>query len=136
MNGVYVLIIKLKSDKSIKVGSLGKLEFRKGFYCYIGSAIGNITIENRCYRHLKKNKKIRWHIDYLRKEAEIVSIFAIASKEKIECEIADKIFKKANGFIPKFGSSDCGCRSHLFYFKNEKSLSKLSPIFSKGIRIY
>ena len=136
MNGTYILVMKLKSNKNIRVGSLGKLEFNKGFYCYVGSAIGSTTIENRCKRHLRKNKKMQWHIDYLRKEAEIVNIFAIPSRKKIECKIARKILKKADSFIPKFGSSDCNCKSHLFYFKDKKSLSKLYPIFSKGIQIY
>jgi Uri superfamily endonuclease len=136
MNGAYILVMKLKSNKNIRVGSLGKLEFNKGFYCYVGSAIGSTTIENRCKRHLMKNKKMKWHIDYLRKEVEIVNIFGIPSRNKIECKIARKILKKADSFIPKFGSSDCNCKSHLFYFKDKKSLSKLSPIFSKGIQIY
>ena len=136
MNGAYILVMKLKSNKNIRVGSLGKLEFKKGIYCYVGSAIGSTTIENRCKRHLRKNKKMKWHIDYLRKEAEIANIFAIPSRKKIECKIARKILKKADSFIPKFGSSDCNCKSHLFYFKDKKSLSKLSPIFSKGIQIY
>jgi len=136
MNGAYILILKLNSSKDIVVGSLGKIKFKKGFYCYIGSAIGNTTIENRCKRHLKTNKKTKWHIDYLRREAEIVEIVAIPSRKKIECKIARKISEKTDGFIPRFGSSDCNCKSHLFYFKDKKSLSKLSSIFSKGIQIY
>jgi sugar fermentation stimulation protein A len=136
MRGAYVLVIELKSKKSITVGSLGRIEFKKGFYCYVGSAIGNATIENRCKRHLKKNKKMKWHVDYLRKKAKIIGIFAIPSKKKIECEIAKEISKKADNFIPRFGSSDCNCKSHLFYFKDKSSLSRLSPIFSRGIQIY
>jgi sugar fermentation stimulation protein A len=83
-----------------------------------------------------KNKKMKWHIDYFRKEAKIVNIFAIPSRKKIECKIAWKILKRADSFIPKFGSSDCNCKSHLFYFKDKKSISKLSTIFSKGIKFY
>jgi len=94
MNGAYILVLKLNSGKNIKVGALGKIKFKKGFYCYVGSAIGNTTIEKRCRRHLKKKKALRWHIDYLRKEAEIVEIFAIPSKRKKECKIAKKIWGK------------------------------------------
>jgi len=129
-------VLRLNSNKIIRVGALGNIEFRKGFYCYVGSAIGNTTIEKRCRRHLKKKKVSRWHIDYFRKLAKIVEIFAILGRKKKECEIAKKILEKADSFIPKFGSSDCRCKSHLFYFKNKKSLSKLSSIFSKGIQIY
>jgi Uri superfamily endonuclease len=136
MNGAYILVMKLKSNKNIRVGSLGKLEFNKGFYCYVGSAIGSTTIENRCKRHLMKNKKMKWHIDYLRREAEIVSIVTIPSKNKIECIVSRKISKQADSFILKFGCSDCSCNSHLFYFKNEESIYKLYYIFSKGFKIY
>jgi len=136
MNGAYVLLLKINSKKNIKVGRLGRIVFNKGFYCYVGSAIGRTTIENRCKRHLKKMKKKRWHIDYLIRKTEIISIVAFSSKRKIECKIAIRILKISDGFVPKFGSTDCNCKSHLFYFRNEKSLFKLYPIFSKGIRIY
>ncbi len=136
MNGAYVLILRLHSRKNVKVGRLGYIEFNKGFYCYVGSAIGRTTIENRCKRHLKIIKKMKWHIDYLRKKAEIIDIVAFSSKRKIECKLARRILKRADSFVPKFGSTDCNCKSHLYYFKNKKSLSKLYPIFSKGIQIY
>jgi sugar fermentation stimulation protein A len=65
-----------------------------------------------------------------------LKIIAYESKKRIECKIAKRILKVADGFVPKFGSSDCKCASHLFYFKDEKSFSKLSSIFSRGIQIY
>jgi sugar fermentation stimulation protein A len=131
MNGAYIVVLYLNSNKRIKVGRLGKIYFKKGFYCYVGSAIGKMKIEKRCKRHLKKNKKLRWHIDYLRKEASVIK-----SKEKIECKIARKILRIADGYVEKFGSSDCKCVSHLFYSRNKKSLSKLSTVLPEGIQIY
>jgi sugar fermentation stimulation protein A len=136
MNGAYIVVLYLNSNKRIKVGSLGEIYFKKGFYCYVGSAIGKTKIEKRCERHLKKNKKLRWHIDYLREESSIVKIVAFGSKKKIECKIANRILRIADGYVEKFGSSDCKCVSHLFYFRNKKSLSKLFTIFSGGIQIY
>ncbi len=136
MNGAYVLVLKLNSRKRIKIGSLNLVEFDKGIYCYVGSALGSWSIEKRCERHLKRKKKSRWHIDYLRRKSDIVGIFAFPSKSKIECEIAKAILKSADSYIHKFGSSDCDCISHLFYFRNNESLSRISSIFSKGIRIY
>jgi sugar fermentation stimulation protein A len=131
MNGAYMIVLYLNSNKRIKVGRLGKIYFKKGFYFYVGSAIGKTKIEKRCERHLKKNKKLRWHIDYLRKESSIVKIVAFESKKKIECEITKKILRIADSYVEKFGSSDCKCVSHLFYFRNKKSLSKLSVVFSR-----
>ncbi|MEM2971564.1 MAG: hypothetical protein QW270_03980 [Candidatus Bathyarchaeia archaeon] len=38
MNGVYVLIIKVAKPISVNVGALGKINFEKGLYAYVGSA--------------------------------------------------------------------------------------------------
>jgi len=136
MKGVYAIFLRIKSNKRIRVGRLGIMRFKKGFYCYIGSATGNLSIESRCRRHIRKKKKLKWHIDYLRKEGDIMSIIACESEKSAECEISRKISLVADLIVPKFGNSDCDCPSHLFYFKHEKSLKKVFSIFSKGIQIY
>ncbi|MBU5689274.1 MAG: GIY-YIG nuclease family protein [Candidatus Aenigmarchaeota archaeon] len=116
MKGTYIILIHLKNDQIIKIGSLGKIYFKKGYYCYIGSAFGrSINIENRVSRHLRKNKKIRWHIDYFlkNKKTKIIDIL-IFENRKIECFLA-KILSKKFKPIKKFGSSDCKCISHFYY---------------------
>ena len=40
VKGGYILVIKLDSKKRIHVGSLGLISFPKGFYAYLGSALG------------------------------------------------------------------------------------------------
>ena len=128
MQGSYALILKLKKDSEIKVGSLGKIKFKKGFYCYIGSALGKGGIEKRIGRYERLNKKkkgkIKWHIDYLliNPNISILSVFIFPSKRKIECNISKILEKKANKSIKNFGSSDCKCNSHLHYFNSKKSL--------------
>ena len=105
----------------IEIGKLGIIEFKRGYYAYVGSAMN--SLEGRIKRHLKKEKKMKWHIDFLLQHAIIKKIFYKESMEKEECSIA----KKFNGFdfIPKFGSSDCKCKSHLFY---SKSIEKIESI--------
>ena len=128
MQGSYALILKLKKDSEIKVGSLGKIKFKKGFYCYIGSALGKGGIEKRIGRYerldKKKKGKIKWHIDYLliNPNISILSVFIFPSKRKIECKISKIFEKKADKSIKKFGSSDCKCNSHLHYFSSKKKL--------------
>jgi len=114
MKGSYLLIMELTRDKNIAVGALGIIHFKKGYYAYVGSAMN--SIEKRVERHLRKEKKLRWHIDYLLQHAEIKSIFYRESYEKEECKIA----KTFSGLqcIKNFGSSDCRCESHLFYSEN------------------
>lgn len=121
MKGVYVLVIKLQSNKKIKVGSLGKLRFKEGFYAYIGSGMNGL--EKRIQRHLGKKKKFYWHIDYFLKDAEILEVIYAQTRIKRECDIAIYLEQHLDS-IKNFGSSDCGCKSHLFFSKNFKELEK------------
>ena len=73
MKGCYILLIKLEKDKIIKIGKFVNRLFKKGFYVYIGSALNGL--ENRINRHLRNNKKIHWHIDYLFQCAEIIDVY-------------------------------------------------------------
>ena len=113
--GVYCLIIKLDQDKNIKIGKLGIINFKKGYYCYIGSALN--SLEKRIERHKSKNKKIHWHIDYLLKFCKISNVITLKTEKKIECSLSRRISKIALSHIKKFGCSDCNCHSHLYYFK-------------------
>ena len=120
MKGSYVIILYLDKNKKIKIGKIGEINFKKGYYAYIGSAMN--SLEARIKRHLRHDKKIRWHIDYLLKYAIIKKIFYKESIKKEECQIAKKFDLR---YIPKFGSSDCKCKSHLFYSKNMKEIEDI-----------
>ena len=124
MKGAYCLIIKLEKDSSIKVGALGRIKFRKGLYCYVGSALNNL--KKRVQRHLRKNKKLYWHIDYflLNKNTSIKKIFHKQSNKKEECKIAKFVLKNSIGSIAGFGCSDCNCKSHLFVITRYDFLEK------------
>ncbi|MBU6996109.1 MAG: GIY-YIG nuclease family protein [Theionarchaea archaeon] len=106
MTFAYVLVIELSQDTQIQVGKLGTIDFQKGLYYYVGSA----PSEKRLERHLRKEKKIHWHIDYFLKEARISKIYI--TRERTECQVAHDI---GLPYIEGFGCSDCDCPSHLFY---------------------
>ena len=114
MKGCYCLTIHLKNTKKIKVGKLGMINFKKGYYVYVGSAMN--SLESRLKRHLSEDKKLHWHIDYLLKKAEITGIIYNENK-KVECELSQFLKTKTDG-VKNFGCSDCECESHLYYFKN------------------
>ena len=114
MKGCYCLTIHLKNTKKIKVGKLGKINFKNGYYAYVGSAMN--SLESRIKRHLSDEKKLHWHIDYLLKKAEITCIIYNENK-KVECELSKFLATKTEG-VKNFGCSDCDCESHLYYFKN------------------
>ncbi|MEW6456760.1 MAG: GIY-YIG nuclease family protein [Acidobacteriota bacterium] len=119
--GIYILSIRLKEQKKISVGKLGEIEFKPGLYLYVGSAQGGL--EYRIKRHLRKNKKLFWHIDYLRKEAEIEGVW-IKKGRFNECAAVRKI-QDSTCFstfpVKGFGSSDCKCLTHLFYSSKNNS---------------
>ena len=117
MKGCYCLIIHVKRKSKIRVGEkLGDVEFKKGIYVYVGSAMN--SLESRLNRHLSDSKKLHWHVDYLLKDdnSKIIDIIYNIDK-KVECDISQYIETKAIG-IENFGCSDCNCQSHLYYFKN------------------
>jgi Uri superfamily endonuclease len=127
MKGSYVLVIKVRKVlKKLKVGDLGKIDFMKGFYCYIGSAMGKtVNIENRLRRHFQSKKKIKWHIDYLLASPFVFleGVIIFPSKKRLECIISRKIEKFSDGIIINFGSSDCNCKGHLYYFRSRRKLA-------------
>ena len=128
MRGSYILEIGLKEDKNVQIGKLGNIFFKKGSYLYVGSALNGI--EQRVNRHLRENKKLHWHIDYLLKHATITKVFYKQSNRKDECYVA-KIIQKNYSSILGFGSNDCKCKSHLFYgtFKDIKKLKGFKQFF-------
>ncbi len=103
---------------------MGEVPFKKGNYIYIGSAKG--CLEARLRRHLKKDKKIYWHIDYLLKDerTQISQIWMIL--KSIECETAEVFYRNPFSETVRkgFGSSDCKCETHLFYIKNKERIKK------------
>ena len=113
MKGVYVLIIQLNKDMAISVGALGTLAFKKDLYAYVGSAQTNM--EQRIRRHLRREKRIFWHIDYLLNSgaARIVKMFHKQADKAEECAIAKALDERGES-IDGFGCSDCNCTSHLF----------------------
>lgn len=123
LKGTYCILMQLNSDAVITVGRLGKIDFHKGYYIYVGSALNSLI--PRIKRHLSQDKKLHWHIDYLlgHSNVEVVNVLYAVDETKWECKLADEISKKGEQ-IQNFGCSDCGCDSHLFYFKNSDNLEK------------
>lgn len=116
MKGSYVLLLKLPEEQTVTIGSLHMCYFSRGYYAYVGSAMGGF--KSRLNRHLTENKRPRWHIDYFLQKAFINGIILCESRERIECTIAQALECQFDS-ISGFGSSDCMCRSHLFFMVEE-----------------
>lgn len=120
--GVYCLVVQLHRRHSLEIGRLGTFLFPAGFYVYVGSAQSNL--ERRIGRHLRQEKKMRWHIDYLLRHGHVVSVHAYAGKKEMECVLSGEIggMKGASPPVKGFGSSDCSCYSHLYFFQDDPGL--------------
>ena len=114
--GGYVLIVQLDAKKNIHVGSLGVVPFLGGFYAYFGSALGGF--KSRMNRHLKENKKPKWHIDYLLSEAKVLQVILCETERRLECLLSRTLINEFS-CVSGFGCSDCRCKSHL-YFANDR----------------
>ena len=117
MRGTYCLMIEVTQERQIVVGSLGSHRYHRGIYAYVGSALGGV--EQRVGRHKSQKKRLRWHIDYLLANADILAIVAIpGERREVECRMAQALLQCEGASIPVpgFGASDCRCDSHLLYF--------------------
>jgi len=124
--GTYVLVLHLAEPAAISVGRLGEFRCPAGFYLYFGSARNGLR--PRVARHLRREKRRRWHIDYLLEKATIVEVWHTLSAERLECSWCRAALDApgANVLIHGFGSSDCSCPAHLLFYQERPSLSILA----------
>ena len=126
--GSYCLCVRVKEEAEIRVGAIGTLSFPRGLYIYVGSAMN--SLKPRLARHLRtsrgEGRVIKWHIDYLLNHpaVKIENIYAVEEAAKKECEIAAKVAEMGEP-VPRFGSSDCRCRSHLYRVEDCRFLEKI-----------
>ena len=131
MKGSYILLLRLRKGQDISVGSLKTICFPEGCYAYVGSALNGI--EPRIRRHLSRDKKIHWHIDYLLSKVVIADAVFVETDIRTECVIAQELSRQFVS-VPYFGSSDCSCLSHLFSDSGEmksKILTSLNRLTMK-----
>jgi Uri superfamily endonuclease len=115
--GVYLLLLSLPIPSTISIGRLGNCSFPAGYYLYVGSAHGPGGLSARLDRHIRREKRMHWHIDYLRSVAKLNEIWLLANHERAECRLAAATLTLPDAQIPvaRFGASDCRCPSHLIY---------------------
>ena len=120
-SGCYLLTVELAEATELQVGALGSLRLAAGYYVYVGSALRNLW--QRLARHRRRRKRSHWHIDYLTLQARHVATHAVVSGARLECHAARLVAAVADGEVAEFGSSDCDCSSHLFFFDRPPLLS-------------
>jgi len=117
MRGSYLLLLKLDQKVSIKHWTI-----EAGIYVYVGSAMGDLSA--RVARHLRKNKRKHWHIDYLLEHAKVLSVVMLPSERRLEEEISSALSKKFDG--PEgFGSSDLKVKTNLYKLNDLNEFFKI-----------
>lgn len=125
--GIYRLVLSCSIPAEITIGKLGMLRLQPGYLVYTGSALGSGGLRARLSRHLRREKRYHWHIDYLlaHPAITIAGIWAMpldaeqaqlaAQPPRLECRS-----HIALGGIPaplaRFGAGDCRCETHLSLF--------------------
>ena len=130
--GTYVLLLYLPEDKTLVVGKLGEFDFPAGWYTYVGSAFGSGGLMARIKHHLQPGESPHWHIDYLRREAQLKEVWLAPDgkpREETWVELMIDI-PGATVLIEGFGASDSRQETHLFYFDVRPSLED----FAVGVR--
>jgi len=112
-SGAYIAVFQIFKGQQVRVGRLGRFCFRKGFYVYVGSAQRNLSA--RLERHARKDKPLRWHIDYLSVKAKMLGAIIVPGPQEKECELANELSRMFELAVLGFGASDCRCSGHLFY---------------------
>jgi sugar fermentation stimulation protein A len=135
MSQVYALVIH--ANRSARVGRLGLLRFR-GTYVYVGSALGK-TARGRIQRHMDIAEGRRtggfWHVDRLLRIGELEAIVRADTKTRRECAVAGRVNRVAAEAVPRFGSSDCRCASHLFRLEHDNAVGAVSHAMDElGLR--
>jgi len=136
-NGSYSIIYFLEKKIKVFIPRFGTKEFTAGFYVYSGSGKKNLL--KRVERHLKKEKKLKWHIDYFSSQRFVTPKEIFLFKDKTECE-NNLFFKRIGGVIviPGFGSSDCKnkCGTHFLYFNKMPERNKILSFGGIDAKLY
>jgi len=114
--GSYLLLLRLGRAATLRVGRLGEVAFRRGWYAYIGSALGAGGLRARIGHHCRVADRPHWHIDYLRRAARLDTVWYVQDPRRWECAWAQVLAQWPGVSTPLmgFGASDCQCPAHLF----------------------
>jgi Uri superfamily endonuclease len=129
---LYTLLIHLAAPVDLRVGALGRFSCPAGWYAYTGSA--KRAGRKRVARHLARDKRVRWHVDYLTTAAaaHVLGAVLVPDGDLDECAlnraVGGLVGNKAP--IPGFGASDChrGCPAHLWWSARSLTLSGLARV--------
>ena len=136
--GAYVLLLTANAPVVLNMPRFGKLALAAGQYAYVGSAHGPGGLRARVGRHLRAEKPLHWHIDYLTAALPVIHVVTLAVTDgaRLECTWVKRLIglSGASAPAPGFGSSDCrhGCPAHLVRLPDSLKPEELEEILGVG----
>ena len=136
--GTYVLLLTANAPVVLNMPRFGKLTLAAGRYAYVGSAHGPGGLKARVDRHLRAEKPLHWHIDYLTAALPVMHVITVVvtNGARLECTWVKRLLalNGASAPAPGFGSSDCrnGCPAHLVRLPNDLKPAELEEILVVG----
>jgi Uri superfamily endonuclease len=129
--GTYVVVLSPRATGIVRVGRLGRLRLQSGFYVYVGSAHAS-GARGRLRHHLELSSRPHWHIDYLRRHTSLEEVWYCYDGISREHQWALCLGTQAGASIPLagFGTSDCQCEPHLYFFRSRPS----RKVFVRSLR--
>ena len=121
--GTYALILASTLSRCLRIGRLGDLALRPGWYVYVGSAFGPGGVGARLAHHRNRAARPHWHIDHLRLHTQLERVWFTHDSIRREHQWAQVMRRLPGAEMPLsgFGSSDCACASHLIRFARRPS---------------
>ncbi len=116
--GTYALLIRAARPVTLRVGALGTVDIRRGIHVYVGSAHGPGGLAARIRRHVARDKRVHWHVDHLTTRLPVIEVWWAPGERRLEHAWSDAVaaLPGARVSVPRFGSSDCRCATHLWWF--------------------
>ncbi len=126
--GTYALLLANPRTGALRIGRLGTLSLQPGVYVYVGSAFGPGGLAARIGHHRRIAVRPHWHIDYLRAACELTEVWWTTDPARLEHAWAGAVASMPGADVPMpcFGSSDCTCAAHLFWFERQPTARRFT----------
>lgn len=123
--GTYIVVYRCDHSRAVTIGRWASLQLQPGLYFYVGSAFGPGGVRARVTRHCRREKALRWHVDYLSTHCDAAGAWYSHAPERLEHQWAQSLQTLAGmNAIEGFGCSDCTCDAHLFHTTRNTRLNR------------
>ena len=115
--GAYLILLHLPRGLIFRSGPFRGRALAPGWHVYAGSARGPGGLAARVARHLRRRKRLRWHVDRVSTRA--AAAFALCFPTRGECDLVSRLLMQGAfaPSLPGFGASDCAtCPAHMLWW--------------------